>query len=39
MTLLRGKTLLKNGQLEQGPGSGTYLRRSGPLPPLAGAVR
>jgi dihydropyrimidinase len=39
MTLLRGRTLLKDGKLEQEPGFGTYLRRSGPLPPLAGAVR
>ena len=39
MTLLRGKTLLKDGKLQQGPGSGSYLPRGAPTPPLAGSVR
>jgi len=39
MTLLRGKTLLKDGKLEQAPGYGAYLHRGAPLPPLAGSVR
>ena len=39
MTLLRGRTLLNQGRLEQAPGYGRYLARGGPLPPLAGAVR
>ncbi len=39
MTLLRGQVLLHQGRLEQAPGYGRYLPRTGPLPPLAGAVR
>jgi dihydropyrimidinase len=39
MTLLRGRVLLNQGQLEQGPGAGRYLARGGPVPPLGGAVR
>jgi hypothetical protein len=39
MTLLRGKVLLRNGALEQAPGSGRFLARGGPVPPVAGAVR
>lgn len=39
MTLLRGQVLLNQGRLEQAPGYGRYLPRTGPRPPLAGAVR
>ena len=39
MTLLRGDVLLRDGQLEQGPGFGRYLSRSGPKPPSGGPVR
>ncbi len=39
MTLLRGRVLLNEGKLEQPPGSGQYLPRGGPLPPVAGALR
>ncbi|MGH7392519.1 MAG: amidohydrolase family protein [Candidatus Rokuibacteriota bacterium] len=40
MTLLRGQTLLNpRGEVEQKPGHGRYLPRTGPTPPLAGAVR
>jgi dihydropyrimidinase len=39
MTLLRGQVLLNQGRLEQAPGYGRYLARSGPRPPLGGAVR
>ncbi|HSE93175.1 MAG TPA: amidohydrolase family protein, partial [Methylomirabilota bacterium] len=40
MTLLRGQTLLNpQGEVEQKPGYGRYLPRTGPTPPLAGAVR
>jgi dihydropyrimidinase len=39
MTLLRGQVLLNQGTLEQAPGYGRYLARTGPLPPLGGAVR
>ncbi len=39
MTLLRGEVLLNQGVLEQKPGFGQYLPRTGPRPPLAGAVR
>ena len=40
MTLLRGRVLLNSdGALEQKPGFGRYLPRTGPRPPLAGAVR
>lgn len=39
MTLLRGRVLLNQGRLEQAPGYGQYLHRSGPLPPIAGAAR
>jgi dihydropyrimidinase len=39
MTLLRGRTLLNQGKLEQAPGYGRYLARGAPQPPLAGAVR
>ncbi len=40
MTLLRGQTLLNpEGELEQKPGYGRYLPRTGPVPPVAGAVR
>jgi dihydropyrimidinase len=38
-TLLRGHVLLREGRLEQSPGSGRYLARGGPRPPLGGAVR
>ncbi|MBI1733954.1 MAG: amidohydrolase family protein [Candidatus Rokubacteria bacterium] len=38
-TLLRGRVLLNDGRLEQEPGSGRYLSRGGPVPPLAGATR
>jgi dihydropyrimidinase len=39
MTLLRGQVLLDQGRLQQAPGYGRYLARTGPVPPLAGAVR
>ncbi|MFQ5830343.1 MAG: amidohydrolase family protein [Candidatus Methylomirabilia bacterium] len=39
MTLLRGQVLLNEGKLEQAPGYGRYVARTGPVPPLAGAVR
>ena len=40
MTLLRGQTLLNpEGELELKPGAGRYLARTGPVPPVAGAVR
>lgn len=39
MTLLRGRVLLNQGRLEQEPGYGGYLARSGPIPPLGGQVR
>jgi dihydropyrimidinase len=38
MTLLRGETLLENGQLRQKPGFGHYLHRGAPQPPLTIAV-
>jgi dihydropyrimidinase len=38
MTLLRGRVLLRDGKLEQSPGSGQYLARGGPRAPIAGAV-
>jgi hypothetical protein len=39
MTLLRGRVLLNQGKLEQAPGYGQYLARTGPLPPVAGPAR
>jgi dihydropyrimidinase len=39
MTMLRGRVLLHEGRLEQPPGSGRYLARGAPVPPLGGAVR
>jgi dihydropyrimidinase len=40
MTLLRGQVLLNSeGALEQKPGYGRYLPRTGPRPPLSGAIR
>src|SRR5262245_42702560 len=40
MTLLRGQVVLgSDGVLEQKPGYGRYLARTGPRPPLAGAAR
>jgi dihydropyrimidinase len=39
MTLLRGEVLLRNGELEQRPGFGQYLRRGAPLPPMTIAAR
>jgi dihydropyrimidinase len=40
MTLLRGQMLLnREGVLEQKPGYGRYLPRTGPVPPVGGAVR
>jgi dihydroorotase-like cyclic amidohydrolase len=40
MTLLRGQVLLnREGVLEQKPGYGRYLPRTGPVPPVGGAVR
>ena len=38
MTLLRGHVLLENGQLRQKPGSGQFLHRGTPQPPLAVAT-
>ncbi len=38
MTLLRGQTLLENGQLRQKPGFGQYLHRGSPLPPINSAA-
>ncbi len=39
MTLLRGRVLLNQGKLEQAPGYGRYLARTGPIPPIAGPAR
>lgn len=39
MTLQRGRVLLNDGRLEQPPGSGRFLARGRPLPPIAGAAR
>jgi len=39
MTVQRGRVLLNQGRLEQHPGAGQYLARTGPLPPLGGAAR
>ena len=39
MTMLRGKVLLNQGKLEQGPGYGEFLPCGGPVPPIAGRVR
>ncbi len=40
MTLLRGEVVLApSGEVEQKPGFGRYLPRTGPLAPLGGAVR
>jgi dihydropyrimidinase len=39
MTLLRGQVVLNEGRLEQKPGYGQFLARTGPVAPLGGAVR
>jgi dihydropyrimidinase len=39
MTLLRGQTLLENGELKQKPGFGKYLQRGAPFAPLSVAAR
>ncbi len=39
MTLLRGRVLLNQGKLEQVPGYGQYLARTGPISPVAGPAR
>ncbi|MCI0865644.1 MAG: amidohydrolase family protein, partial [Chloroflexi bacterium] len=39
MTLLRGKVLLNNGELEQQPGYGQFLSSSQPRSPIGGPVR
>ena len=40
MTLVRGQVVLNpQGELEQKPGYGRYLARTGPQPPLGGSVR
>ncbi len=39
MTLQRGRVLFRDGRLEPAAGPGRYLPRTGPLPPLGGAVR
>ncbi|MCH8281728.1 MAG: hypothetical protein IIC96_13715, partial [Chloroflexi bacterium] len=39
MTLLRGKVLLNNGELEQQPGYGQFLSSSEPRSPIGGPVR
>jgi dihydropyrimidinase len=40
MTLVRGQVVLNpHGELEQKPGYGRYLARTGPQPPLGGSVR
>ena len=39
MTLLRGRVLLNQGTLEQAPGYGRYLARTGPVTPIGGPVR
>ncbi|MFQ5897842.1 MAG: amidohydrolase family protein [Candidatus Methylomirabilia bacterium] len=39
MTLLRGRVLLNQGRLEQEPGYGRYLPRTGPTPPIGGSVK
>ncbi|HEY7651299.1 MAG TPA: amidohydrolase family protein, partial [Methylomirabilota bacterium] len=36
MTILRGQVLLNQGRLEQKPGYGQFLARTGPVAPLAG---
>jgi hypothetical protein len=38
MTLLRGQVLLNQGRLEQKPGYGRFLARTGPVAPIAGVV-
>lgn len=38
MTLLRGRVLLNDGDLEQAPGYGQFLPAAGPTPPVAGSV-
>ena len=39
MTLLRGKVLLNDGELEQQPGYGQFLASSPPRSPIGGPVR
>ena len=39
MTLLRGRVLLNQGQLEQQPGYGQFLPAGSPLPPIGGRVK
>jgi dihydropyrimidinase len=39
MTLLRGRVLLNQGRLELPPGSGQYLARTGPLPPVGSTTQ
>jgi len=38
MTVLRGQVLLNQGRLEQKPGHGQFLARTGPVAPLAGTA-
>jgi dihydropyrimidinase len=38
MTVLRGQVLLNQGRLEQKPGYGRYLARTGPVAPIAGGA-
>jgi hypothetical protein len=38
MTVLRGEVLLNQGRLEQKPGYGQFLARTGPVAPLGGTA-
>ncbi len=38
LSLSRGRLLLNEGRIEAQPGSGRYLRRSGPAPPIGGRI-
>jgi dihydropyrimidinase len=39
MSVLRGRVLLNQGRLELPPGSGQYLARTGPVPPVGSTTR
>jgi hypothetical protein len=38
MTVLRGQVLLNQGRLEQKPGYGKFLARTGPVAPIGGTA-
>ena len=38
-TILRGRVLLRDGELERAPGYGRFIHAGSPTPPIAGAVR